>query len=75
MTVDLDVDLGIEPAGDGVRAARVDDAPVPRARATRSEVVQALVELTQRSRLEIDDLHGCVLPFGDRHQTSAFSHA
>ncbi len=71
--VDLDLDLGVEPARDGVRTARVDDAPVTRTGRTPGEVVQALVQLTQRRRREVDDLDGCVLTLGDRHQTSAFS--
>jgi hypothetical protein len=57
---DLDLDLGIEPAGDRVRAVRVEDAPVTRPR-RRGQVVQALVELAQRRRGEVDDLDGCRL--------------
>ena len=67
---DLDVELRVEPAGDGVRPARVDDPPAPRARAGARDVVQALVELPQgvtarstTSRLE-----------RRRHQAIAFSH-
>ena len=74
MPVDLDLDLGVETAGDRVCATRVDDAPVPRA-GTRDEVVQPLVQLAQGGRGEIDDLDGGVLALGNRHQTKAFSHA
>ena len=75
VTVDLDLDVGIEPTRDGMRAARVDDAPAPRPRPTVREVVQALIQLAQRSRLEIDHLHRRVLSLGDGHHTSAFSQA
>ena len=76
MAIDLDLDLRIEPAGDRVGTARVDDPPMPRPWGTAGEVVEAPVELTQRSRREVDDLDGRVLALRDRgHQASAFSHA
>jgi hypothetical protein len=42
--VDVDRDLGVDPDGDRVAAARVDDAPQRRRRRV-AELVQALVEL------------------------------
>ena len=75
MTVDLDLDVGVETARDGVRPARVHDAEVARPGCTASEVVKALVERAQRRRLEVDDLDRCVLAFRDGHQTAALSHA
>ena len=73
--VDLDLDLGVEAARDRVRTARVDDAEVPRPSRAAGEVVQALVQLAERRRREIDDLDSRVLALGDGHQTSAFSQA
>src|SRR5687768_6329742 len=75
MPVDLDLDLGVEPACDRMRTARVDHTDVPRARRAAREVEQELIELAQRGRREIHDLDGRVLTLGDRHQTTAFSHA
>ncbi len=71
MPVDLDLDLGVEAACDGVRATGVHDAPVPWAgRATRN-VVESLVEVAERRRREVDDLD---VGRGDGGHTSAFSH-
>ena len=68
--VDLDVELRVETAGDGVGPARVDDPPAPRPRAGARDVVEALVELAQGRHREVDDLRlEC-----RRHQASAFSH-
>jgi hypothetical protein len=55
VTLDLDLDVGVEPARERVRAVRIQDPPVARARLAR-EVVEALVQLSHRGRLEIDDL-------------------
>src|SRR5439155_19519162 len=62
---DLDLVPAVEPARNGVRPVRVHDLPAP-----FLGVVQALVQLAQRRRRQIDDLGR-----DDRHQTSAFSHA
>src|SRR5215211_1909703 len=65
VAVDVDLDLGVDPDGDRVRAARVRDAPPGR----RIRLVQALVEVAQRRDGEIDRLDRV----GDRHHTLARS--
>jgi len=72
VALDLDLDVGVEPAGHGVRAVRVEDAPVCWA-GRAGEVVQALVELAQRRRGEVDELDGG--RFRGFHQTRARSQA
>ena len=54
-------------------AARVEHAPAGRTFLAAGQVVQALIELAQRRRREVDHLHGG--PGGDsgRHQTGVFS--
>ena len=54
--VDLDLELGVEPTGDGVRAPGIDDPPPARALARQRDVVEALVQLAQRRDGEVDDL-------------------
>ena len=71
--VDLDLDVGVEAAGDGVRAVRVEHAPVRRPR-RGGEVVQALVQLAKRRLREVDHLDGR-LDFRGLHQTFARSQA
>ena len=68
--VDLDVELGVEPARNGVRAARVDDPPRPWAFAGERDVMEALIELAERRDGEVDDLG-----FDERfaHATAALS--
>ena len=56
VAVDLDLDLGVEPAGDGVRAVRVEHAPVSRPRRPAGEAVEAFVELGEGGACEVDDL-------------------
>ncbi len=75
MPLDLDLEVGVEAAGDRVRAAGIDDAEAPRGRRGAGEVVQALIQVSHRRRRKIDDLGSRVLALGDGHQTSAFSHA
>ena len=75
MPVDLDLDVGVQTARNGVRTARIDDAKVPRPGCPAGEVVQPLVELAQRRRLEVDDLELGGLECANSHQTSAFSQA
>jgi hypothetical protein len=50
------VDLHVEPTGDGVGAARVDDPPRPRSFAGERDVMEALVQLAERRYAEVDDL-------------------
>ena len=71
--VDLDLELGVEPAGDRVRAVRVDDPPARGPSGAAGEVVQALVELAQRRLGEVDDLDRRRLGGARRHQTVARS--
>jgi hypothetical protein len=52
----LDLDLGVDAAGHGVGAVRVEHAPAPRAGPAVHEVVEALVELAERGGGKIDDL-------------------
>jgi hypothetical protein len=53
--VDLDLDLGVDPAGHGVGAVRAEHAPTPWAGPAAREVVEALVELAERGGGKIDD--------------------
>ena len=53
---DLDVELRIETARDGVGPLGVDDAPPRRALAREGDVVEALVEVAQRCDGQVDDL-------------------
>jgi hypothetical protein len=54
--LDLDLHVRVDAAGDGVRAVRVDDPPMPRSWALAGELVEAAVELRQRRDREVDDL-------------------
>jgi hypothetical protein len=56
VTGDLDLDVRVDSARDGVRAVRVHDAPVAWPRSPAGEVVQALVQLAEGRDGEIDDL-------------------
>ena len=69
---DLDVEGRVEPTRDRVRAVRVQDLPVAGLRVVAGEVVQALVQLPQRRRREIDDGRA---GRRRRHRASSFSHA
>ncbi len=69
---DLDLDRRVDPAGDGVHPVRVEHAPAADRRVVAGDIVQALVQLTQRGRREVDDLDS---GRRDGHQTSAFSQA
>ena len=69
MPVDLDLDLGVEADGDGVRAVRVGHPP-PAGRGA-VDVVQPLVELSHRRRGEVDRLPR---ELGGAHVTVASSH-
>jgi hypothetical protein len=53
---DLDLDLGVDPAGDRVGTVGVHDAPATWPVRTVREVVEALVQLAERRGGEIDDL-------------------
>ena len=59
VTVDLDLDLGVDSARDRVRTVRVDDSPASGAllcTGGTAQVVQPLVELPQRRHCEVDEL-------------------
>jgi hypothetical protein len=68
VALDVDLELGVEPDGDVVAPARIDEAPVPLV----PGVVQERVGLAQRRRLQIDrpDRRARLRA----HRTSARSH-
>ncbi len=72
MAVDLDLDVGVDPARQGMHAVRVEDTPRGRPGRVR-EIVQPLVQLPERGRLEVDQLNGELLRRDRSHQTFAFS--
>jgi hypothetical protein len=76
MPVDLDRQRRVEAARDGVRAVRVEHAPVARLRALGVDLVQPPVQLPQWRRREVDDLGGRGgRGLRARHQTSWRSQA
>jgi len=54
--LDLDLDLGVDSAGDGMGAVGIEDAPAAGPVRAAREVVEALVQLAERRGGEIDDL-------------------
>ena len=71
MTLDLDLERGVEPDRDGVPAAGVDHAPAARGSGIAGSGVQVGIEVAQRGLPEVDHLDGGLGPGG--HQTSARS--
>src|SRR6185437_1903347 len=55
---DLDLDRRVQPAGERVRAGRVQDLPVADRLSRPGLVVQPLVEVAQGGRRQVDPLHG-----------------
>jgi hypothetical protein len=73
VALDLDLDRGVKPAREGVRAARIEDPEPSRSGSAAGQVVQPLVELANGCRPEVDDLELGCLRHRDVHQTFAFS--
>jgi hypothetical protein len=67
VAVDLDLDVRVDPAGDGVGAVGIEPTQVPRPSAVRGEVVETLVQVAKPRRGEVDGLE----PGRDAHPTRA----
>ncbi len=72
MALDLDLDVGVDAAGDGMGAVRVEDAPAARAGV---QVVEPPVQLAQRSHRQVDELDSRCLGRRRGRQTFVRSHA